>query len=191
MPIPNYRDTFVRCLTTLKELTAASDEYSRFRWQVVYLTRERFSYFFRGTIDGSNIGFFGQQVDLIDGTISSVPIRSVSLYGATFGLNETITAYSGPQESVIDAAHAFNEASEMNYNPEFFYIRMNLLHSGNDSRMGLSGDPRLRENTNLIFVGLEDAATADLLEESDIAKWVAREKPMASSKWYAERFYYS
>lgn len=191
MPIPNYRNTFVRCLSTLKSLTAASDEYARFRWQAVYLTRERYSYFFRGTVDGNQIAFFGQQVDLVDGAISSVPVRSVSLYGATFGLNETITAYSGPQKSVIDVAHAFHEASEMDYNPEFFYVKMNLLYASDDSRMGFSNDPRLRENTNLIFVGLEDAATAGLLEESDIARWVARDTVMTSSDWYAERFYYS
>lgn len=191
MSIPNYRTTFVRCLSTLKRLTAETDEYARFRWQAVYLTRDRFTYFFRGTIDGSNRGFFGQQVDLTDGSISSVPVRSVSLYGATFGLNETITAYCGPPKSVIDVAHAFHQASEMNYDAEFFYIRMNLLHSGNDSQMGLASDARLRENTNLIFVGLEDAATAHLLEESDMARWVTTEQPRVSNDWYAERFYYS
>jgi hypothetical protein len=191
MPLHNYRDTFLQCLATLKDLTGASEEYARFRWQAIYLTRGRFSYFFRGALDGNSIGFSGQQIDLADGEVTPVPVRSVGLYGATFGLNEAITAYGGPQKSVIDVAHAFNEAGEMDYHPEFFYIRTNLLYTGNDSRMGFADDARLRENTNLIFVGLEDTITADMLEESDIARWVAREKPISSSEWYAERFYYS
>ena len=191
MPLPNYRDTFLQCLTTLKGLTAQSEEYVRFRWQAIYLTRGRFSYFFRGALDGASIGFSGQQIDLTNGEVSIIPARSAGLYGATFGLNEAITAYSGPQKSVIEVAHAFNEESEMDYHPEFFYVRMNLLHTASDSKMGFARDPRLRENTNLIFVGLEDQMTADLLEESDIARWVAQEKPMASTEWYAERYYYS
>ncbi|NLS03002.1 hypothetical protein HGP14_06400 [Rhizobium sp. P32RR-XVIII] len=191
MPLPDYRDTFLQCLHTLKGLTGHSDEYVRFRWQAIYLTRGRFSYFFRGALDGQAIGFSGQQMDLVTGDVSVIPVRSVTLYGATFGLNEAITVYSGPEKSVIEVAHAFNEESEMTYEPEFLYIRMDLLHSANDSRMGFTSDPRLRENTNLIFVGLEDQVTASLLEESDIARWVAREKPMASTDWYAERFYYS
>jgi hypothetical protein len=191
MPLPNYRDTFLQCLQTLKELTGQSDEYVRFQWQAIYLTRGRFSYFFRGVLDRQAIGFSAQQMDLTDGDVTAIPVRSVGLYGATFGLNEAITAYSGPEKSVIEVAHAFNKEGEMAYDPEFFYIRMDLLHSANDSRMGFTNDPRLRENTNLIFVGLEDHVTATLLEESDIARWVAREKPMASTDWYAERFYYS
>ncbi|MBB4273747.1 hypothetical protein [Rhizobium mongolense] len=191
MRLPNYRDTFLQCLLTLKDLMGPSEEYVRFRWQAIYLTRGRFSYFFRGTLDGQVSGFSGQQIDLTNGEITIIPARSAALYGATFGLNEAITAYNGPAKSVIDVAHAFNEASDMSYHPEFFYVRMDLLHSANDSRMGFTLDPRLRENTNLILVGVEDQATADLLEESDIARWVAQEKPMASTDWYAERFYYS
>ncbi|PKA40499.1 hypothetical protein N2599_04280 [Rhizobium sullae] len=191
MPLPNYRDTFLQCLETLKGLTGRSEDYARFRWQAIYLTRGRFSYFFRGASDGQTARFSGQQIDLTNGEITIIPVRSAGLYGATFGLNEAITAYGGPAKSVIDVAHAFNEASEMSYQPEFFYVRMDLLHSANDSRMGRAENPRLRENTNLIFVGLEDQITADLLEESDIARWVAQEKPMASTDWYAERFYYS
>jgi hypothetical protein len=191
MPLQNYRDTFLQCLTTLKGLTEASDQYVRFRWQAIYLTRGHYSYFFRGALDGQTVGFTGQQIDLTNGEVAAIPARSVALYGATFGLNESVTAYGGPQKSVIDVAHAFHEASEMDYQPEFFYVRMNLLHSANDSRMGLSSDPKLRENTNLIFVGLEDATTADLLEESDIARWVAQEKPMTSANWYSERYFYS
>jgi len=191
MPLPNYRDTFLQCLMTLKGLNGESEDYVRFRWQAIYLTRGRFSYFFRGALDGASIGFSGQQIDLINGEVSIIPARSVGLYGATFGLNEAITAYSGPQKSVIEVAHAFSEESEMDYHPEFFYVRMNLLHTASDSKMGFTRDPRLRENTNLIFVGLEDQMTADLLEESDIARWVAQEKPMASTEWYAERYYYS
>jgi len=191
MPLPDYRETFVECLHTLKGLSEPSDEYVQFRWQAIYLTRGRFSYFFRGAFDGQATGFSGQQIDLVNGEVSVIPARSVGLYGATFGLNEAITAYSGPEKSVIEVAHAFNEESEMTYEPEFLYIRMALLHSANDSRMGLTSDPRLRENTNLIFVGLEDEVTASLLEESDIARWVAREQPMVSTDWYAERFYYS
>lgn len=191
MPLSNYRDTFLQCLTSLKGLTGQSDEYARFRWQAIYLTRARFSYFFRGAYDGVSIGFSGQQIDLTNGEVTVIPVGSVGLYGATFGLNEAIAAYRGPPKSVIDVAHAFNEESEMDYHPEFFYIRMNLLHSANSSRMGFADDPRLRENTNFIFVGLEDRMTADLLEESDIVRWVAKEKPMASSDWYAERFYYN
>lgn len=191
MPLPNYRDTFLQCLMTLKGLTGQSEDYVRFRWQAIYLTRGRFSYFFRGALDGASIGLSGQQIDLTNGEVSTIPAGSVGLYGATFGLNEAITAYNGPQKSVIEVAHAFSEESEMDYHPEFFYVRMNLLHTASDSKMGFARDPRLRENTNLIFVGLEDQMTADLLEESDIARWVAQEKPMASTEWYAERYYYS
>ncbi|MFP3542214.1 hypothetical protein SB748_01900 [Rhizobium sp. SIMBA_035] len=190
MPLPNYRDTFLQSLQTLKGLTGDSGEYVRFRWQAIYLTRGQFSYFFRGALDGTSAGFSGQQIDLVSGEVSIVPAQSVGLYGATFGLNEAITAYSGPQKSVIEVAHAFTEASEMDYHPEFFYVRMNLLHTASDSKMGFARDPRLRENTNLIFVGLEDQITSELLEESDIARWVAQEKPMASADWYAERYYY-
>jgi hypothetical protein len=174
----------------LKSVTNLSDDYVRFNWQAVYLTRERFYYFFRGTLADLHVSSFGQQIDLISGEASPVPFRSVTLYGATFGLNEAITAYSGPTDSVIDVAHAFHEASEMDFRPEFFYVRMNILRAGNDGRIVRTTDPHLRENTNLIFVGLEDSATADLLEESDIAHWLATEQPMVSRKWYAERFYY-
>jgi hypothetical protein len=191
MSLPDYRATFVRCLSALKNVTNQRDDWVRFSWQAVYITRERFSYFFRGALNGSDIASFGQQVDLTSGDATPVPFRSVTLYGATFGLNETITAYSGPVESVIDVAHAFHEASEMDYRPEFFYVRMNIVHAGNEDRTARTGGARLRENTNLIFVGLEDRATAELFEESDIARWLATEQPMASRKWYAERLYYS
>jgi hypothetical protein len=191
MSLPDYRDTFVRCLGALKNVANKQEDCERFSWQAVYITRERFSYFFRGALNGSDTTSFGQQVDLTSGAISAVPFRSVTLYGATFGLNETITAYSGPVESVIDVAHAFHEASETDYRPEFFYVRMNIVRAGDEGRIARTAESRLRENTNLIFVGLEDSATAELLEESDIARWLATEKPMASRRWYAERFYYS
>ncbi|RDJ14525.1 hypothetical protein [Rhizobium grahamii] len=190
MPLQNYRDTFISCLATLKSLTSASDEYARFRWQAIYLTRDRFSYFFRGDLDGVKTSFFGQQMDVTNGAISSVPTRSIALYGATFGLNETITVYDGPQRSVIDVAHAFSEEGVEDYQAEFFYVRMSLLHATDHSRTGLGDDPLLRENTNIIFVGLEDHATADLLERSGVGRWMATGKPMASSEWYAERYYY-
>jgi hypothetical protein len=191
MSLPDYRDTFVRCLGALKDVINLSDDYVRFSWQAVYLTRERFSYFFRGTLADLQESSFGQQIDLTSGDASPIPFRSVTLYGATFGLNEAITAYSGPTASVIDVAHAFHEASEMDYRPEFFYVRMNILRAGNEGRIWRPAAPHFRENTNLIFVGLEDSATAELLEESDIARCLATEQPMASRKWYAERFYYS
>ena len=190
MSLQNYRDTFVRCLATLRSLTSARDEYAWFRWQAIYLTRDRFSYFFRGDLDGVKVRFLGQQIDLTTGATSSVPIRSIALYGATFGLNEAITAYRGPQKSVIDIAHAFSEKGAADYQAEFFYVRMRLLYSADDSRTGFGTDPRLRENTNIIFVGLEDHATADLLETSRIGQWVATDRPVASSEWYAERYYY-
>ncbi|MEK1892323.1 MAG: hypothetical protein AAAB20_03380 [Rhizobium sp.] len=189
MPLQNYRDTFVGCLATLKSLTSASEEYARFRWQAIYLTRDRFSYFFRGDLDGVKTSFFGQQMDVTTGATRSVPTRSITLYGATFGLNEAITVYDGPQKSVIDVAHAFSDEGA-EYQAEFFYVRMNLLYSGEDGRIGFGIDPLLRENTNIIFVGLEDHATADLLEASSAGQWVATDKPMASSEWYAERYYY-
>ena len=190
MSLQNYRDTFVSCLATLKGLTSASDEYARFRWQAIYLTRDRFSYFFRGDLDGVRATFFGQQMDVTTGAISSVPTRSIALYGATFGLNETIAVYDGPQKSVIDVAHAFSEEGMEDYRAEFFYVRMSLLHATDHRWTGLADDPLLRENTNIIFVGLEDHATADLLEESGVGRWIATAKPMASSDWYAERYYY-
>lgn len=190
MSLQDYRDTFVRCLATLKSLTSASNEYALFRWRAIYLTRDRFSYFFRGGLDVDTACFFGQQMDLITGTATSVPTRSITLYGATFGLNEAITVYNGPQKSVIDVAHAFNEKGAADYQAEFFYVRMSLLHMGDDGRIGFGADPLLRENTNIIFVGLEDHTTADLLETSSVGQWVATDKPMASSQWYAERYYY-
>jgi len=190
MSLQNYRDTFVRCLATLKSLTGASDEYARFRWQAIYLTRDRFSYFFRGGLEIEKLSFFGQQIDLTTGEETPVPSRSIALYGATFGLNESITVYGGPQKSVIDVAHAFNEEGAADCQAEFFYVRMSLLHMADDDRMGFSIDPLLRENTNIIFVGLEDHTTADRLEASNVGRWVAKDKPIASSQWYAERYYY-
>ena len=190
MWLQNYRDTFVSCLATLKSLTGASDEYARFRWHAIYLTRGRFSYFFRGDLDVGKTGFFGQQMDLTTGVTSPVPTGSIALYGATFGLNETIAVYNGPHKSVIDVARAFNEEGMEDYQAEFFYVRMSLMRVGDDGRMGFATDPRLRENTNIIFIGLEDHTTADRLETSRVGQWIATDKPMASNDWYAERYYY-
>ncbi|MBW9112790.1 hypothetical protein JNB88_03890 [Rhizobium cauense] len=190
MSLQNYRDTFVRCLATLKSLTSSSNEYARFRWQAIYITRDRFSYFFRGGMEIEKRNSFGQQMDLVTGVATPVPTHSIALYGATFGLNEAITVYNGPQKSVIDVAHAFSEESAADFRPEFFYVRMSLLHMADDGRMGFGADPLLRENTNIIFVGLEDQATADHLETSSAGQWVAHDKPMASSQWYTERYYY-
>ncbi|CCM74958.1 hypothetical protein [Rhizobium mesoamericanum] len=189
MSLESYRDTFVSCLARLKGLTSASDTYLRFRWQAIYLTRDRFSYFFRGDLNVGKASFFGQQMDLISGATTAVPVSSIALYGATFGLNETIAVYNGPQKSVIDVAHAFNQESMRDYQAEFFYVGMSLVHVGDDGRMGFA-NPRLRENTNIIFVGLEDHTTADLIETSSLGRWIATDKPMASSEWYAERYYY-
>src|ERR1700752_3921374 len=102
MSLQNYRDTFVSCLATLKGLSSASDAYIRFRWQAIYLTRDRFSYFFRGDLNVGKTSFFGQQMDMTTGATTPVPTSSIALYGATFGLNETIAVYNGPQKSVID-----------------------------------------------------------------------------------------
>ncbi len=190
MSLQNYRDTFVSCLATLNGLTGTSDVYARFRWQAIYLTRDRFSYFFRGDLDLGKTSFLGQQIDLGTGVTTPVPTTSIALYAATFGLNEMITVYNGPHKSVIDVAHAFNQGNKADHQAEFFYIRMSLLHSASDSRIGLSTDPRLRETTNIIFIGLEDRTTADLLETSSVGRWIATDKPMASSEWYTERYYY-
>ncbi|EJL56923.1 hypothetical protein PMI09_01532 [Rhizobium sp. CF122] len=190
MSLQNYRDTFVSCLATLKGLSSASDAYIWFRWQAIYLTRDRFSYFFRGDLNVGKASFFGQQMDMTTGATAPVPTSSIALYGATFGLNETIAVYNGPQKSVIDVAHAFNEEGMEDCQAEFFYVRMSLMHVGDDGRMGFATDPRLRENTNIIFVGLEDHATAEVLETSSVGQWIATDKPMASSEWYAERYYY-
>ncbi|WP_337266460.1 hypothetical protein [Oryzifoliimicrobium ureilyticus] len=190
MPLQDYRDTLLQCLSTLNAFNTRPQEFSRFRWRAIYMTRSRFCYFFRGRFNGIDVSAEAQQMDLHTGVVTNIPWTSAPLYGATFALNEAVTVYDGRLKSVIEVAHAFSENDEHRFEPEFFYVKTDLSYISDDWRPGFVADPRLHKNTNLIFVGFEDGNAAGQLENTRLASWMSNRKPIASADWYAERYYY-
>ena len=188
MSLVDYRDELAACMKRLGKLPC--EEYSEFQWRVVYITRGRSSYFFRGALDGMYRNFTARTVDLKSRNIQQLSPSMLNLITAGFAQNMVIGAYDGPEKPVAHVAEDICKKTAPNCRPEFFYVFADLLHASSQGRFDCPEEGRIHDLTKMIFVGLKTSEEAFAMETDALGTLLVRGSEMRSPRWFMERHVY-